>query len=622
MLTKYYRLPGQIAGGGQGQGSGRGNGGPARGKGGGQGGGGSTRVDSLVNVIELDATGLSNGVGDNFTDYGSANKTWTDGGGSAVVTTSNPPSSEFNAWFQVPNASTAIGRAWDSDIGPNDALPWAIGGYFRTGSAIASTYLGGVEGAAATAAVTAVAFYIDSSSRFNIIVSDGTTRTVHNTGIVLSTNTNYFIWLERVGNWLVPSVNGVLGTALAFSGNLNLPVGQTIGLGAMPAGVTNTNGIRVGPFVVRKGDHKYGGAAFTPPTTIAQLQEAVGTAWSGQDKSGAVTLSNGNLSAATSTTDFVRANRGRTSGRYYFEIRSVNGTSGTSAMCGLPGIATLANTTMTQYVGQSTTSYGFAGLHRTPTKYNNTVGTALSIDQVIGVGLKNGELKFFVSGAGAVAYSGLTGTVYPMWGPSTSGAGTRTATLNTGASAWAYPVAAADYASWGGTWNSADKDADVALSGGDLVASVTAALGGVRGTQGRSATDSGGFYFEIRIAGTDMIHVAGIGNSSAAITGYPGSDANGWGYYPHDRVRYNAATLQSFYLNDEYIGFDIDLTAGTMAVIWAGVRRDSVFTGLPAGTYFPAYSSASDGFGVQTGTLNVGASSFAYGLPSGATAWG
>lgn len=70
-------------------------------------------------------------------------------------------------------------------------------------------------------------------------------------------------------------------------------------------------------------------------------------------------------------------------------------------------------------------------------RYNNSAGTAYGATfaalDVIGVWLKNGDLRFFKNGVDqGLAFSGLTGTLFPMWGPATFGAGTRSALLNTG----------------------------------------------------------------------------------------------------------------------------------------------------------------------------------------------
>ena len=78
------------------------------------------------------------------------------------------------------------------------------------------------------------------------------------------------------------------------------------------------------------------------------------------------------------------------------------------------------------------------------------------------------------------------------------------------------------------TWNISDKTADVALSGGDLIATFsTTGYGGVRSTISKT---TGKWYFEFVRTGT--IEAGwGISKAAAPFTWYVGYDTNGWGYY-------------------------------------------------------------------------------------------
>ncbi len=80
------------------------------------------------------------------------------------------------------------------------------------------------------------------------------------------------------------------------------------------------------------------------------------------------------------------------------------------------------------------------------------------------------------------------------------------------------------------TWNPFDKDADITLSGSDLVASNSNGnSGSARSTIGKS---SGKWYWEITLTAIDNSSWGiGVGTASAALTSYPGFDANGWGYW-------------------------------------------------------------------------------------------
>lgn len=168
------------------------------------------------------------------------------------------------------------------------------------------------------------------------------------------------------------------------------------------------------------------------------------------------------------------------------------------------------------------------------------------------------------------------------------------------------------------TWNPSDADPDVVLTGSNLVATVASSDAGVRGTLGHS---TGKWYFEVTCTNAQF-HLAGVANASASINHYPGFDANGWGAFDFDGHRYNnssdAACVASFVGGTLGVLWDAD--AGEISFQTSG-SLTLAFTGV-SGTLYPMWGPGSPSFGPRTGTLNIGGSSFAHSLPSGATAWG
>lgn len=163
------------------------------------------------------------------------------------------------------------------------------------------------------------------------------------------------------------------------------------------------------------------------------------TTWNPSDKGANVVLSNGNLTAVVDGNDAVRAVAGVSTGKWYWEITGNN----VQPIVGLGRSTAL----LTNYPGQNANSwavYYFDG-----TKYHNNVGTAyngvaVGVASVIGVllDMDAGTVSFIIGGVNkGVAFSGLTGTVYPM-AASGSNSIPATVTANFGATAFAYPVPA------------------------------------------------------------------------------------------------------------------------------------------------------------------------------------
>ncbi len=174
-----------------------------------------------------------------------------------------------------------------------------------------------------------------------------------------------------------------------------------------------------------------------------------------------------------------------------------------------------------------------------------------------------------------------------------------------------YRFAAAPVAS--STWNPADKSASITLTNSDLTATHLTGGGMVRGVQGHS---SGDYYFEI--FSTNVV-VLGIAKSTAALT-FPGSDADGWGYYANDGHLYNSGSDLGAYgasWGNDTIG--IRLNGGVLTFYKNGVSQGTAASGL-SGTWYPAWGSGTGGTLTVIGTIETG-SAVVY-LPSGSAVWG
>jgi hypothetical protein len=141
---------------------------------------------------------------------------------------------------------------------------------------------------------------------------------------------------------------------------------------------------------------------------------------------------------------------------------------------------------------------------------------------------------------------------------------------------------------------------------------------GDRGSSvGSIGVSSGTWYWEVTMTGGDELMV-GICNSSAPITDYIGSTANGWGYFNYNGQKYNnaaaAAYGASFGVSD-VIGVALNMDAGTITFYKNGSSQGQAYSGL-TGTLFPAIGDAGS-FAVPEASTNFGQRPFAYTAPSG-----
>ncbi len=170
-------------------------------------------------------------------------------------------------------------------------------------------------------------------------------------------------------------------------------------------------------------------------------------------------------------------------------------------------------------------------------------------------------------------------------------------------------------------WNPADKDADITLSSGDTVASITAALGSVRGF-GKDLS-SGVWQFEVTIGGDDERQLVGLANALADLSDYPGSDSEAWTYYGFNGIIYNngsSGNTNATFGPGDVIG--VVVTGGVSpTVVWYknGVAQTFGAT-MAGGTWYPIWGPGWDQPGTRTGTINTGPT-LAYPV-GGASVWG
>lgn len=186
----------------------------------------------------------------------------------------------------------------------------------------------------------------------------------------------------------------------------------------------------------------------------------------------------------------------------------------------------------------------------------------------------------------------------------------------------------------GVTWNPVDTHAEITLSGGNLVATKTAAnaLRSTRATLGKVHTSQG--YFEVLVGGTEVtgnFRLIGISTLTMPNSIGVGQDANGWAYYQEtgQKVTNNVVTAYgATWTNGDVIG-----VAFNNGKVWFAKNNAYQGGGNPAagtgeafsgitGTLYPTaspYKGASAPRHVLTGCFSLG--DFRYSPPSGFSAW-
>lgn len=144
---------------------------------------------------------------------------------------------------------------------------------------------------------------------------------------------------------------------------------------------------------------------------------------------GAASVSNGGATAFTTNLGAARTAVGRSSGHYYCEMTLQ--VADDIALLGLMR----STATLTTYPGFDADGYSYYG--DTGEKYNNNVGVAygaaFTVGDVIGIEYDNGSITFHRNGVSqGVAFSGVTGELFPAYGPGSAAGGLRGSSLNLG----------------------------------------------------------------------------------------------------------------------------------------------------------------------------------------------
>ncbi len=392
--------------------------------------------------------------------------------------------------------------------------------------------------------------------------------------------------------------------------------------------------------------------------------------WDPLDKHGAIALDSLNrIASANETSDegtggstyrTARGNVGRSSGRYYFECRPLN--FAVAAEMAPIGLATL-DQPLTDYIGGGSSGYRSWGYYCDGLLYRNNGGVstdskAIAVNEWVGIWVDFDAKTISVRDSTGFAFnSPLTGGVYSYTGALTYYPACTlftpgdSAQINGGDEAFAYAVDNTvlppyTYA-WNGdiltaqptvTWNSADKHADITLSGGDLIATQTTS-GNPRNVRGTFAYNSGNAwtgkrYFEAQknVSGNDaLLAVIGVCRSGQSLTTLIGS-AGGAGYGAAllangDASEGGATTATGKPVAAaEWAGMAVDFATGKAWVRdstgWVGDPEAGTGNSFTIPTAVDIYPCCGGGTTGDQITVNFGATAFQYAIPAGFEAWG
>ena len=171
------------------------------------------------------------------------------------------------------------------------------------------------------------------------------------------------------------------------------------------------------------------------------------------------------------------------------------------------------------------------------------------------------------------------------------------------------------------TWNPSDKNANITLSGGDLVATAAssgASFKGVRGTIGKA---SGKFYWEVAItsqalplaSGGGQIEI-GVAKATASLSVSAAFAGDVWAYNSAGATVDATGTYFGVesYDDSDVIGVALNMDSGEVSFYKNGALQRTVTNSL-GGTVYP-YVTLYDSSVI---TANFGATSFAHSIPSG-----
>jgi hypothetical protein len=263
-----------------------------------------------------------------------------------------------------------------------------------------------------------------------------------------------------VGTIAVQMTGGAFGGSLSLGG-IDAARFTLSGINLLTGGVLGSGTYSISLIATQAGDL---GSPFAQPETVVATSVAT---WDPANK-GALTLTNGNLTASASLASSWQGVRGTTfhasPDKVYFEVTATQA-AGAPAYGPMLGLGTAA-AAVGSYPGASTASYGFQcrpDISASVTYYNGGAGIGTNqfdycqTGDVMGVAADFGARKVWIvdwtkrtgwnhgsggtqdpaSGAGGISLSGVSGNIYPMFGGYfVSGAPSPSMTINTGSSAF------------------------------------------------------------------------------------------------------------------------------------------------------------------------------------------
>lgn len=179
-------------------------------------------------------------------------------------------------------------------------------------------------------------------------------------------------------------------------------------------------------------------------------------------------------------------------------------------------------------------------------------------------------------------------------------------------------------------WNPLDKSPEITLSGGNLIAG-SVQVESWESCRADISKASGKWYFEVKVktTGGPGQRCVGVGKTAAAIdNNFVGVDANAWGHLSDGYKTHSGFTAFGTAwdtVNDVFmLAWD-----ATLGRLWFG-KNGVWMSGSPAANTTPVYTGVTGtlfpmcGMSNTTESLeaNFGATAFAYGPPSGFSAWG
>jgi len=180
------------------------------------------------------------------------------------------------------------------------------------------------------------------------------------------------------------------------------------------------------------------------------------------------------------------------------------------------------------------------------------------------------------------------------------------------------------------TWDSNKMGSKGELSGGGLVFTNGSGTDGWVSVLASDGKTSGKWYFEIyyETLGGNPFALVGLGNASANLESYIGSDANGWGYRSNNGMYHDGSSIvgPNSWGGTHSIGVAVDMDAGKVWFCdyngnWYGdpaAGTGEAFSGL-SGTLFAAATLYDADGEITLRTLDA---DFYHSVPSGFTAYG